>query len=129
MDAVGVTVLSESQRLGDLASTLVLGDLAEDARAGLPGKSVAMRVGDLLARGPESIDRYDLVVCVAGGDRSELERRTLGHAIADVALKAVVSVESLGRELPIPLIELKRGLLLDSPELGYRVYGNRWGKP
>ena len=128
MGAIGVTILSECERLGEMASTLILGDLREETRSALPGESVSMRVADLLARGPKYVDRYDLVVCVPGEDGSELERRSLGHAVGIVAHRAVISVQKLGKELPIPLIELKRGLLLDAPELGYRVYGTRGEK-
>lgn len=125
MDATGVTVLSEIERLGEVSTTLVVGELSPEALDALPGKITACSEEKLLGGNPISLGRYDLVICMQSSLEGGLERRTLGCAIGIVADSAVISVQMLGQELAIPLIELKRGLLLDEPSLGYRVYGRR----
>ncbi|UOQ59916.1 hypothetical protein MUN76_12825 [Leucobacter rhizosphaerae] len=123
MDAVAVAILSESERVGDLSSVLVIGELSEEALQALPGTTTVRTADDLLREDPSAAGHHDLVVCAGALVEGDLRRRALGHALAAVAGTAVISVQPLGDELPIPLIELKRGLLLDAPELGYRVYG------
>lgn len=128
MDAVGVTIVSESARIAGVTSTLVIGELTDEAQESLPGSTSTMSARELLACHSSEAPQYDLVICAGEKIGTELERRALGHAIARTTRLAAIAVQQLGLESPIPLIELKRGLLLDAPELGYRVYGKRGGE-
>lgn len=125
MDAVGVTVLSERERLGEVGSTLIVGPLSDEARGQLPGRLTSLSLAEMLAQEPADVTRHELVIQVGDGSGSPMQRRALGHAIARVAERAVIAVHTLGAEVPVPLVEVKRGVVLDDPSLAYRVYVNR----
>ncbi len=128
MDTVNVTILSESERLGVVRNTLLIGAANDELIASLHPTPEVRTAQDILASDPGSIDPAELVILLPDATSDKLEKRALAVAAARLTSRAAISVQRLGEELPIPLIELKRGLLLDSLDLGYRVYGTREGQ-
>lgn len=126
MSAANIAILSEVERAGKVASALLIGeDLGELAQE-LDCKPQITSVSEFIDRAPEEVETYDLVVYSgdgAAGEASRVASRALALAIALTAGRVAIVAHSIGQELSVPLIEVKRGLMLDAPDMEYRVYG------
>lgn len=125
-EAIATLVAAEAQRVGGVERVVVYGLLPEEALTILP-EIVEQLDPDRLLDEPSSGTEADaeLAVFVSGGEYEELETRVLAHALAARAARAVLVIRPLGSEIPVPMIELRRGLMLDVPDFGYRLFGRR----
>lgn len=125
MYEIGALAHEESSRFGDIRSSLVIGQCEDGVFAGLPGDVGHIETGmsalDLL---PDS-GPIDLIVCLPLSDLGAVDARAMGLALAKAARCGVILVTQSGSEIPVPRIELKRGLIYGAPELTYRVYGRK----
>lgn len=125
MDAVSALVLSELERLKDVQSMIVYGSLAPELAQALTVPAREFETAALLRDVRAIATPADYVVYLHDSDLTELERRTIAHRLAAVTARVLLVVSPLGAELPVPLIEVKRGLLLNSGRQGYRLLGRR----
>lgn len=123
MDPVSALVSSELDQLGDLTSLLVIGDLSAGATRDTRLVRQDRRVAEILQSSPSDHNQYDLVVYVGEETLSDLSRRALGRAVSYLARHLVIAVGHAGEELPVHMVEVKRGILMEARLNSYRVYG------
>lgn len=127
MDAVSTLVLSEFERLTEVKSIAIYGTPSPGLAQALTAPVSEHETETLLRGFNETSTPSDYVIYLHDHDTdlSELERRTVAHRLTAVTARVLLVVAPLGAELPMPLIEVKRGLLLNSGHQGYRVFGRR----
>lgn len=125
VDAISTLVLSELERLADIQSMAIYGVLSDEGIESSPIPVQKFETQDLLRDESETLPRSDYVVYISDTGLSAIGRRTVAHRLASVTDRVLLVIAPLGAELPVPLIEVKRGLLLDSGSKGYRLLGTR----
>lgn len=122
MDPVSALVNSELDQLGDLTSLLVIGDLSAETTRDTRVLRQDRSVVEILQSSPSDHDQYDLVIYVGEEELSGLSRRALGRAVSHLARHCVITVGRVGEELPVQMVEVKRGILMEARLNSYRVY-------
>lgn len=121
--AITTLVSAEAARLGSVNRVVVFGDRSGAEFSDLSWEFEQVDVDTLLEDSGAAAIHADMAVLVSETAYADLETRVLGHALAELPVRAVLAIRPLGAELPVPLIELRRGLMLDAPHLGYRLWG------
>ena len=125
MDEFSTLVVGEARRLGDIASMAVFGEVAEQVASEVNCAIQVQPFAELFDAHALPESAVDFVVAASAEHLSELQRRTLAHRLAGLSRTAVLVARPFGSEIPVPLVEVKRGLMADAVDVGYRVHGRR----
>jgi hypothetical protein len=123
MEEIDALVIAECRRFGELQEILTVGNISANTIAEISNVSIKVDESDGILNGISKLGQFEFAIIIMLEPRTDMEARTLGHLLAGRVQKGLLVVEKLKYEIPIPLIELKRGLLRSSAQHGFRIYG------